>query len=216
MVARRPHKPERAGSIPAPATRTMKTPDAEHSPNTKSLESTRAAYAKGYRVSDVGDVVSPTGRRVRSARSSRPHSRSYFCIRLSGVERNKSRVSVFVHKLAAYQQFGDAAFGVGIHVRHLDGDSSNNRPDNLALGSPSDNFMDQPREIRVARARHAASARRLLSQDQADSLRSDRALGAKYADLMTKYGVGKSTVAQIISGEIYSPIPSSSSSSRSS
>ena len=40
---------------------------------------------------------------------------------------------VFVHQLAAFQKFGESAFASAACVRHLNGDSTDNRPDNIEL-----------------------------------------------------------------------------------
>lgn len=103
------------------------------------------AHRRGYRVQPDGSVLSPHGR-VRSLNPSGLTKGSRylaFSMRWAG-----SVFTIWVHRLAAYQVYGDAALADGVCVRHLDDDRNNNRPDNLALGTASDNAKDRARLVR--------------------------------------------------------------------
>lgn len=69
--------------------------------------------------------------------------------------KHKKNLKVMVHKLAAYQKYGKRVFRSALLVRHLDNNHANNRPDNLRLGTRSQNAYDRPREHRVADAARA-------------------------------------------------------------
>jgi hypothetical protein len=110
---------------------------------------------------------------------------------------------VYVHRLQAYQSFGNKIFDVNITVRHLDGDSLNNSEDNIAIGSQSDNMMDILPSNRIKHALKAAKIQRKLLEEEVKQLRLDRAGGMKYDELIEKYGISKSTVSYIINNKTY-------------
>jgi hypothetical protein len=168
--------------------------------DSRRARATIEADEKGYYVNEEGDVISPTGKK-RKPQPHRGRGASYyrFTIKLTG---GKS-TTVQYHQLAAYQKFGRAALVDGVHTRHLDGNAQNNRPDNLALGSATDNAMDQPAEVRVARAKHAASHIRKLSDIQVARLRKEKAEGATLKEICKKYGIAKSTASYIVNRKTY-------------
>lgn len=107
----------------------------------------KEAYKKGYRVVD-GVVITPLGYSLVLV------GRRY--LRFSTKTIN-GIYPVHVHRLVAYQKYGDKLFEKGIQVRHLDGDRFNNLEHNIALGSQRDNCFDIPKEERIRRAKHASS-----------------------------------------------------------
>lgn len=104
------------------------------------------AHSKGYRVTDDGRVLNPIGRQL----AAHPDRCGY-------PQFNVGESKCRVHRLSAFQKFGDAIYREGICVRHLDNNSGNPRPDNLILGTNSDNMMDVPAEVRLRKARAAAA-----------------------------------------------------------
>lgn len=83
----------------------------------------RAAVAKGYHIDENGNVHGPTGRVVRTFRSS---GFLAFNIKLNGQVRQ-----VYVHRLVALQKYGrSAATG---YVVFVDGDRTNCAADNISL-----------------------------------------------------------------------------------
>lgn len=80
-----------------------------------------AAYNAGYRVDSVGNVVR-NGIVKRIYIPNRKYKYARFTMYF-----NKERRGVMVHKLCAYQKFGNALFENQC-VRHLDGNSLNNAP----------------------------------------------------------------------------------------
>jgi hypothetical protein len=101
------------------------------------------AIAKGYRVAD-GKVYGPTGQINPS-----PDSKGYLRF---NVQRNGKSATCWVHRLVAFQKFGEAIHAPGIDVRHLDGDHTNNADSNIAIGSRSENLRDTPAPARSRRA----------------------------------------------------------------
>lgn len=110
----------------------------------------KLAKEKGYIVDESG-IVWRSGRVIQVTKSR--DGRSRFRIRDS---RGKV-VNIPVHRLIGYQKFGDIIFNVGMQVRHLDDDYTNNSMSNIDVGTQSDNMMDVPPDVRLSRAKHAAS-----------------------------------------------------------
>lgn len=100
------------------------------------------AYALGYRVSEDGLTVGRIGG-VNLTTNLTKDGYQRFC-----VGPNNGRKNVRVHRLQAFQMFGDAIYQEGIVCRHLDGNSQNNAASNIALGTQSDNMMDRSKECR--------------------------------------------------------------------
>ena len=140
------------------------------------------AIQRGYTVDGDGDVYGPSGRRL--ARRACGSGYRAIAMKIEG-----RVVNVEVHRIAAYQRYGEAIFQDGIEVRHLDGDCTNNRADNLALGTPSQNSMDRLAEVRRSMAVHASAKRRRLTDDDEIALCNDRRAGMEFRDLAAKYQV---------------------------
>jgi len=156
------------------------------------------AFSKGYRVTEDGVTISPKGKLLKTDRLK--HIPPYLALRYK-------KTNILVHRLAAYQWFGEIIFRPDIQVRHLNGDSRDNRRVNLAVGSASDNAMDVPIEIRRATQKIASTAggkvRRKLTSEQAIALRVDRKNGLSYKELMQKYQIAKGTVSYICNNKTY-------------
>lgn len=156
------------------------------------------AFARGYVVDDDGTVVGPRGARSASAA---PNGFLRFSIH---TEERGNYGHIFVHQLAAYQQFGEESFGDGVKVIHLDGDRMNNALSNIALGTQSAAmFASIPRHMRVAHAVHAARKLRSLSDAQVADLRERRRNGATLRQLCAAFGIAKSTASYIVNGKTY-------------
>lgn len=102
------------------------------------------AQAKGYRVIG-GEVFGPRGK-INPA----PDSKGYLRF---NVQRDGKSATCWVHRLVAFQKFGEAVHAPGTDVRHLDGNQTNNAEENIALGSRSENLRDTPQAARSARAK---------------------------------------------------------------
>ena len=103
----------------------------------------------GYRLSDCGNqVVAPNGRLIKPRLGNRGYW--YFFVRLP-----HKRAQVLVHRLQAYQKFGDAIYGAGVEVRHINSNRHDNSSGNIRIGSHQENMMDTPSSLRSERARQA-------------------------------------------------------------
>ena len=145
------------------------------------------AYESGYRVNEDGKPVNPKGKVLSGYLSDKPHSYRAISIKHDGRSRK-----VPIHVICAIQTFGIDAVANAPHVRHLDGNAHNNCPNNIGIGTASDNSMDQPPEVRASRARHAS--RSIRRKDWSD-IESDKHAGMSYRQLASKYNMSKGTLA---------------------
>ena len=107
------------------------------------------AYKKGYRVTQDGDVIGLKGKRIGFNRE------GYYTFKIRDYKNNNRNVKV--HRLIAYSKYGDKIYKDGICVRHLDGNSLNNKWNNIEIGSYQDNALDMDKEVRIKKAIHASS-----------------------------------------------------------
>jgi hypothetical protein len=158
----------------------------------KNKQAVRLAFHKGYRV--VGGIaVSPQG---LPRKCSHYHCRGRPVYARFNIDIEGTRYPVRVHQLAAYQKYGEAALAAGVLVRHLDGDQLNNRETNIAIGTPSDNMMDQPAEVRRRKAAHANLK---VTEEFVERLRNEHATGVSYKALRKAYGIPLSTLSYYLS-----------------
>lgn len=144
------------------------------------------AYAKGYRVTEDGRLLNPAGRQLAGAVSDSGYPRFRYA---------KKSAQVFAHRLAAYQQFGDSIYVEGIECRHRDNNRTNFRPDNITLGTHSQNMMDQSPEQRRAKALKAAAA---IKRHEHGSIIAFYLATKSYRETCSKFGIGKSTLHFIL------------------
>lgn len=156
----------------------------------------KEAYIMGYRVNVDGTVSSYTGTQlVVNYQGKHPHRYARFSL--------KGNKVVIVHKLQAYQKFGEELFRDGVVVRHLNGITTDNSAENISIGSQSENMMDIPEEIRLESSLRAAKVRRKLTWEEVELLRKDHASGFTNKELREKYEIAKSTVSYIVNNKTY-------------
>lgn len=97
-----------------------------------------------------------------------------------------------VHSLVARTFHGPCP--PGQEVRHLDGNPLNNRADNLAYGSRTENILDVYR---------VGKAWRKLTIEQVQDIRQRLRAGERGVDLAREYGVGQSCISAIKTGRTY-------------
>lgn len=73
---------------------------------------------------------------------------------------------VTVHRIVAYQKFGDKIFEKGTVVRHLNGNKLDFSFNNIEIGSYRDNILDIPKEIFAENMRKTHLKARKLTVDQ--------------------------------------------------
>jgi hypothetical protein len=152
----------------------------------------------GYEVSNLGRVRSwlLCGHGAVRRRSS-PRQRKlvpcvkdgYLAVVLTGD--SKKLTLHKVHTLVLLAFVGPKPYPAA-ECRHLDGDRTNNRSDNLVWGSHKENVEDQARHGTFTTGERNAGAK--LTNQQALAIRASRLRGK---DLALKYGVSQATISRI-------------------
>lgn len=151
-----------------------------------------AYYKKGYRVDENGFVFNHKGERIYGSISFQGYR--YFSVRYNGKTRN-----LYFHRLCAYQKYGDKLFEAQC-VRHLNGDSLDNRPSNIAIGTHSDNKYDMPKKKRVEIATKGSHSYIMKwNDDDVKDIKKFYDLSHSYKKTMEKFGIlSKSTLYNIL------------------
>lgn len=156
----------------------------------KKVKIERIAHQRGYRAIS-GRIISPHNDKNRALYTNK---KGYRGIRIG---MGGKQYTLFVHRLVAFQKFGEAVFEKGIVVRHLDGNPQNNDPDNIDIGTRSENELDRPKKLRISKAIKAGRANSNLEDDDIRKIRSMFSDGAMLKQIMDKYGIAKSTASYI-------------------
>lgn len=164
----------------------------------------KLAVAKGYSIQPDGTPIGVKGHPLKGSLHKTGRSRSPY--RSINVKVGRDTKRVFVHQLQAYQMFGEAALAEGVQVRHLNGDSVDNRDTNIAIGSQLDNHMDRPAEVRQLHAQKAANARKLWTDAKVRELRQAYANGSSLKTLAEVEGVAKSTLSMMLNKVTYKSV----------
>jgi len=156
------------------------------------------AYNRGYRVID-GELYGPTGKKrkpnIKITSDGYKFERFNICIRQNKNDYN--RPSIPVHKLAAFQKFGEKSFEVDIQVRHLDGNSLNNKDYNLELGTPLDNSLDKKPEVRLQSSITASTYIRKFTDEEMEEIRKFHR--GSYKETMETFSISsKGTLHRIL------------------
>lgn len=147
---------------------------------------TKISVDKGYSVDINGNVFNKDGKQLSIGKS----KKGYLSFNIK-IEKGGNATRSFVHRLQAYQKFGDKIFEQGIVVRHLNGISTDNSYDNIGIGTHSQNSLDIPKEKRIINASNPI-------HNHVDII-NDRKNGYTYKELMCKYGItSKGTLSFII------------------
>lgn len=156
------------------------------------------ALIKGYTVTKGGILLNRNGIQVKGRIKDRKRDYYNFDIRIGPRKENK-KVHCMIHRLQAYQKFGDKIYEKGIVVRHLNGDRYDNSYDNIDIGTNKDNKNDIPKELVSI---NCGQISRNYSKETIESIRKDYENGMSYSNIMIKYNISsKGTVHYIIHKE---------------
>lgn len=145
---------------------------------------------KGYKIDYDGNIINNKENLLNGFIDNRNY-------KAFSIKENKKVFNVLVHRLQAYQKYGDKMFEKGIVVRHLNGNSLDNSYDNIVIGTQSDNMMDIPKEIRIKKS---SNANKIHNHN---FIIEDRNKGMTYNELMTKYNISsRSTISYIVNKKI--------------
>lgn len=162
------------------------------------------AVNKGYYVDKNGNVFN----KHNKPRKLNLDSKGYLRFSIKTV--NRKLGNVHVHKLQAYQKYGDklitSVHAHEIYVRHKDGNQINNKQKNILLGTPTDNAKDLWKHkslIMQAAVKKAAKTKRLFTNTQVKEIRQKVATGIKQIHFANKYKCSKGTISDIVNNKIY-------------
>lgn len=158
---------------------------------TKQEQITRISKEKGYSVDKDGNVFNKDGKKIALSVNNKGTGYKSFNIRINGSNPTRS----FVHRLQAFQKFGESVFDENLVIRHLNGDSTDNSFENIGIGSLSDNMLDIPKEKRVVNASNPTYNH--------EEVIKDRQNGLTYKEIMEKHGIkSKGTVSFIVNDSL--------------
>lgn len=143
---------------------------------------------RGYMVSEKGIPYNKKGRKLGSVNNQGYLS---FNIRIKG-----KITHCPVHRLQAYQKYGNDLYNKGMVTRHLNGNKLDNSWENIAIGTHSDNMMDIPKQIRIKRAHHATKFNRKYNVEEVVKYHS---VHNSYRKTMEKFNItSKGTLHNIL------------------
>ena len=100
--------------------------------------------------------------------------------------------NVTVHRLVYARFVGK--LNKNLQINHIDGNPSNNKPENLELVTQSENLIHRFRVLK----RPAIIGKSKINQEIANEIRARRAAGEKYSSLVKDYNLSKSTISYIV------------------
>lgn len=151
----------------------------------------KIAIERGYKVLPNGICINFKGVEVGTKGTSKTNPYYSIWIRI-----DTKKISIPIHRIQAYQKFGDKIYEENIVVRHLDGNNQNNAYNNIAIGTSSDNMMDQSKEIRVNKA---SNANKKYSDELVLEIKEYYNSGHSYKEIMEKFNISsKGTLSYII------------------
>lgn len=143
---------------------------------------------RGYMVTEEGVALNPKGFKVGYINHS-----GYIEIK---IRIDKKSVAIPVHRLQAFQKYGEKLFINGTVTRHLNGNPLDNSWENIVIGSHSENMMDIPEQIRIKKAKHAASFLKKYNDEEVIEFHE---LCKSYKQTMNKFGISsKGTLNYIL------------------
>lgn len=161
-----------------------------------------AGSAHGYSVVDQV-IRNPKGKVLKGTLGSSGYW--IFNVNVPGILPSRG-VSVYVHQMVAYQEFGSIFLEDGMEVRHLNGNRLDNSVGNIAMGTRLQNIMDMTPTQRSSRSLGRVSEKRVLTDEEADMVRCQYKGGIRRGgckDLATRLGVNMSTISEIGNGKTY-------------
>lgn len=154
------------------------------------------AIEKGYYVDKDGNAKRHGSNAILGTNGIRKY-------RYIGIKIDGKNIKAYIHRLQAYQKFGDKIYETGIEVRHLDGNMFNNSFDNIEIGTSQENSLDKPAHVRLRAAKKASKAACKFSLETVMEIRELHRQGKGYKELMKMFGISsKGTISHLINKRI--------------
>jgi hypothetical protein len=164
------------------------------------VEEWRDAPYPGYRVSSLGRVMGVTGSLMAGVRL----PSGYLQVTITS---NRSptgkQLKAYVHQMVCLAFHGPRP--KGLEVRHLDGDNSNNRADNLCWGTRAENNEDKRQHGTISgwRTERETYGQTRVTKELASRIRDTYATGLLTQHQVAKaFGVSQSIVSRAARGVI--------------
>ena len=146
------------------------------------------ATKRGYVVTEEGKLLNPKGEEIGSINNT-----GYI---KTSIRVNKKKVSFMSHRLQAFQKYGDKLYDKGVEVRHKNGNPLDNSWNNILIGTHSENMQDIPEQIRIKKAKHAAS---FLKKHNKEKIQKFHKENKSYKLTMEKFNISsKGTLWHIL------------------
>ena len=150
----------------------------------------KIASDRGYIVTVEGDALNRKGLKVGRLSSKKLYLE--IGIKVANKVHNCS-----VHRLQAYQKYGDSLYMDGMVVRHLNDIKTDNSWANIVIGTQKDNMQDIPEQVRIQRARNASSS--LIKHDSESIKKFFAANSNSYRATMEHFNISsKGTLHYIV------------------
>jgi len=159
------------------------------------------AVERGYMVDAKGIAHNKHGDAINGCLCTTGYK--YITIRMDKYFGRRKCCKVFIHRIMAYQKFGDKIFDECLEVRHLNNNKLDNSWGNVSIGTPSENRYDLDEKTRLRTSKIAAKAQRKFTDDEIISMRLKHKNGLSYKKIMDEYKIAKSTLSYIINGNTY-------------
>lgn len=151
------------------------------------------AYNKGYRIDEFGKIINPKKKIISGSVDKHSYPNYlFFSLRI-----NNKIHKVAVHKLQAYQKYGNKLFECEA-VRHLNGNSLDNSIDNIAIGSAHDNWMDIKSTVRMEFSRKGTESVKIKNRSEIGNFYNQC---KSYKLTMSKFGISRGTLFNIMHGK---------------
>jgi hypothetical protein len=108
---------------------------------------------------------------------------------------------IFIHRLVLMAF--DRLRPDGMECRHLDGDPTNNRFDNLAWGTRLENMADRTALGEHNPPRGVRNSRAILDEEKVRLIRQEYAFGERKSDIARSLGVHRNVVGKVLSGRTW-------------
>ena len=166
-----------------------------------------------YKISDEGQVIGPRGHLLklskRCDRNLYDKTKGYLyfsycqCSRYDAEVEGKQRIlHILVHTAVLETFVGPKP--KGLVCRHLDGNSENNRLDNLKWGTPSENGLDCVKHKHNPDQHGHRSKQAAFSEKKVKLIRKLYKKGVSLRLLVCRFHCAKSTLSYIVNGRTYS------------
>lgn len=137
-------------------------------------------YKKGFRVDEDGNLINPKGIQISG-------NITYHGYIKTGIRYNGKTLNCMVHRLQAYQKYGDLLFYEGVETRHKNGIKTDNSYNNILIGTRSKNQMDIPKAVRMSRSLHATSFVRKYNKKEVKDFHKEN--GNSYKKTMEHFNI---------------------------